>query len=247
MHYNTKLTMSVLFQVKAYIQILEYLNYLPLVIITVKTLGFNCFFEEDNYGYIVCDISSYVDPRTTQNNIGANGIRLIAVLKKHLVIENECEEDVIRNFRTQFPKIPHSSAKIICSMNDSFEEAINYVKHFEENLHYHDPENPRNKIEKEMKKMYTNEMKTVKTCQLEYDLNQEIIERAVHEKQCNMEHIHIVLDKIVKEVPEKSFSDLVTLIKKHDQIPIETLLDALREGNYQFETVNGICRSHSMK
>ena len=221
-----------------------------LVILTSKRLGFESIINPNNEGVIICKVSNqnrnssivpHMPNREEQDDLNHNDTLLKAFGMKtgdSLNIDNLSFQAV----KARFPHMPTICIAIICAKRTP-KEAIEFAQLFEDMLRAdNDSEISKEKKSKEL----LNEIKMIESLEKKYGFDQEIIERVVREKRKEKKS-QIILDRISSEIPEDFFSYLTEFLLNFSHVPIETLLDSMKEGLYNPNEITKILNSKSWR
>ncbi|KAK8899138.1 hypothetical protein M9Y10_001439 [Tritrichomonas musculus] len=223
-----------------------------LVILTAKRLGFESYFNPGNEGVIICKVSSHsstspfvphMPNKDEQDDLNKNDTLLKAFgLNKgdNLNIDNLA----FRAVKSRFPHMPTICIAIICAKRNP-KEALEFAQLFEDYLRSEDDFQQISEYEQKNEQLAC-EVDMVQHLEERYSLDHEIIKRVVREKRMKNKS-QIILDRIENEIPEDFYNYLTEFLLNFSHIPIESLLDSMKEGLYNPKEITNILNSKSWK
>lgn len=213
----------------------------PLLLITLKRMGFDCYQQDGNEGYFICPIKSY-QCNVDNEQVIKNQKSLYCLFGCDENVFDDDQENMIKTsfneIMKQFPTMPKFCAELISLWKKKSTESVKCASKFEKyyKSKYIDLKKDNDKLkllEKENIELIINDQKNeyeeklTNTLCNHYHFDPFIIKRIVHETN-ELDKVVEILNQMNEMNPDY-LTQFVILSQKYNFIPIITLLEISEE------------------
>lgn len=227
----------------------------PIVMMTIRMCGFDCYPNDENDGYIICPISSY--KKLPENIEGENFtltendeiiIELLDV-DPEIFINMEANEgmQMIKTYKTvkeEFKTMPYICHIILAARDPVEQYAMKTGKKFMQ--FFESPVTESTQMQEMEEQRVAHEMKVVDNFVDNYYYDRSFIEHVARDKSYNEKRITKILDR-VDEIPDRYFQEFMEFAEDHPTLSVQSLLDLSIESKYDKSTAEQMLLSTSMK